>query len=101
MALESRTVEELRGRVALVTGVGRRAGIGAAIARELSAAGADVFISYLHAYDAAQPWGADTDMPGALLAAPRDVARVVRLLARDDAANVSGQVLRVQPSAVP
>jgi 3-oxoacyl-[acyl-carrier protein] reductase len=75
MALESRTVEELRGRVALVTGVGRRAGIGAAIARELSAAGADVLISYLHAYDAAQPWGADPDMPGALLAELRQSAK--------------------------
>jgi 3-oxoacyl-[acyl-carrier protein] reductase len=58
---------ELAGRVALVTGVGRRAGIGAAIARELAGAGANVFLSFLRAYDAAQPWGADDGMPESLL----------------------------------
>ena len=38
---------ELAGRVALVTGVTRRAGIGAAIARELGRAGARVFVTWL------------------------------------------------------
>jgi len=44
-------VKPLRGRIALVTGVGRRAGIGAAICREIARNGADVFYTYWHQYD--------------------------------------------------
>jgi 3-oxoacyl-[acyl-carrier protein] reductase len=48
------------GKVALVTGVGRRAGIGAAIARELGRAGASVFVSFHAPYhaegDPGEPW---------------------------------------------
>src|SRR6266446_1847159 len=51
----------LTGRVALITGATRRKGIGFAIARELSALGADLFLHSFVAYDAAQPWGADLD----------------------------------------
>ena len=58
---------DLKDRVALVTGVGRRAGIGAAIARELARAGANVFVSFLRRYDEAQSWGGDAAMPEALL----------------------------------
>ena len=58
---------DLKDRVALVTGVGRRAGIGAAIARELARAGAKVFVSFLRRYDEAQSWGGDAAMPEALL----------------------------------
>ena len=47
---------DLKDRVALVTGVGRRAGIGAAIARELAGARAKVFVSFLRRYDEAQTW---------------------------------------------
>ena len=36
----------LRGRVAVVTGAGRRRGIGAAICRALAEKGADVFFTY-------------------------------------------------------
>jgi 3-oxoacyl-[acyl-carrier protein] reductase len=57
----------LKDRVALVTGVGRRVGIGAAIARELAGAGAKVFVSFLRRYDEAQSWGGDAAMPEALL----------------------------------
>lgn len=57
----------LAGRVALVTGVGWRAGIGFAIARRLTRAGADLLVQGWRAYDAAQPWGADPDA-AALLA---------------------------------
>lgn len=57
----------LHGRVALVTGVGRRRGIGFAIASRLVQAGADVLISYFRGHDADQPWGADD--PGQVAAA--------------------------------
>jgi 3-oxoacyl-[acyl-carrier protein] reductase len=49
----------LTGRVALVTGVGRRAGIGFAIAQRLLAEGAAVFLQSWTPHDADQPWGAD------------------------------------------
>ncbi|WP_328601023.1 SDR family oxidoreductase [Actinomadura physcomitrii] len=49
----------LAGRVAVVTGVGRRAGIGFAVARELLAAGASVLVQSWTPHDEEQPWGAD------------------------------------------
>ena len=41
----------MKGKVALVTGVGRKRGIGAAICQELAKNGADVFFTYWHQYD--------------------------------------------------
>ncbi|WP_310411175.1 SDR family oxidoreductase [Chamaesiphon sp. OTE_8_metabat_110] len=49
------------GRVALVTGVSRRKGIGFAIAQRLAMLGADVFIHSYTPYDAEREWGADAD----------------------------------------
>jgi 3-oxoacyl-[acyl-carrier protein] reductase len=49
----------LRGRVALVTGVSRRAGIGYAIARRLASYGAGLFLHHHIPHDREQPWGAD------------------------------------------
>lgn len=49
----------LAGRVALVTGVSRKAGIGYAIAQRLAQQGAHLFLHGLASYDAVQPWGAD------------------------------------------
>jgi 3-oxoacyl-[acyl-carrier protein] reductase len=46
-------------RVAVVTGVSRRRGIGFAVARRLLADGAHVLIHSWSAHDAEQPWGAD------------------------------------------
>lgn len=47
-------------RVALVTGVSRRAGIGFAIARRLTAAGVRVFAHHHVPHDQERPWGADS-----------------------------------------
>jgi 3-oxoacyl-[acyl-carrier protein] reductase len=53
--------------VALVTGVGRRRGIGSAVCRGLASRGADIVLSYWKAYDREMPWASDEDEPEALL----------------------------------
>jgi 3-oxoacyl-[acyl-carrier protein] reductase len=58
----------LAGRIMVVTGVSRRAGIGFAIARRLLADGASVVVHSWAAHDAAQPWGADPGGVDVLLA---------------------------------
>jgi 3-oxoacyl-[acyl-carrier protein] reductase len=58
---------ELEGRVALVTGVTRGAGIGAAIARELASAGAKLFVTFFRKYDQGQPWGLEAGETAALI----------------------------------
>ena len=70
----------LRGRVALVTGVSRRAGIGYAIARRLAGMGASLVIHHYAPHDRDQPWGAD---PGGLEAV---TGGVTEALADPDAA---------------
>lgn len=49
---------DLEGPVAVVTGVSRPDGIGAAIARRLAGDGAGLFLTGWPAHDAEQPWGA-------------------------------------------
>lgn len=49
----------LSGKTALVTGASRRKGIGFAVARELAALGANVFVHHFQPHDAGQPWGGD------------------------------------------
>ena len=58
----------LRGRIAMVTGVSRRAGIGYAIARRLAALGASLFLHHYAPHDRDQPWGDDPGGAEAVLA---------------------------------
>lgn len=53
-------------RVAVVTGAGRRRGIGTAICLELARDGADILFTHWKAYDRSTPWGADERWPEAL-----------------------------------
>ena len=59
---------ELAGRVAVVTGVTRHAGLGAAIARELVDASASVFATHFREYDERQTWGVAPNEPESILA---------------------------------
>lgn len=64
--------DPLAGRGALVTGVGRRAGIGYAIARRLGGMGAALYLQAWAPADAAQPWGADPLGAAGVIGALRD-----------------------------
>ncbi|MGI4791486.1 MAG: SDR family oxidoreductase [Janthinobacterium lividum] len=75
--------QSLRGRVAVVTGVSRRIGIGFAIAARLAALGADLFVQSFASFDASQPWGADADGILSLLAELRDFGVRVEHLEAD------------------
>lgn len=57
----------LEGRVALVTGVSRRAGIGFAIARRLREDGARIVVHSWSAFDGTRPYGVETEGMEALL----------------------------------
>ena len=57
-----------------MTGVTRRAGIGAAIARELGRAGARVFVTGFRQYDQGQVWGIEPNEPESLLAELASIA---------------------------
>ncbi len=47
-------MNELKGKIALITGVGRKEGIGAAICREFAKQGTDIFYTYWRDYDKSQ-----------------------------------------------
>ena len=49
----------LSGRVAIVTGVSRRQGIGYAVARRLAGLGASLLVQHHRSHDLDQPWGGD------------------------------------------
>ena len=49
-------MNSLHGKVALVTGVSRKTGIGFGIAKRLASAGCDLFLQSFSAYD--REWGA-------------------------------------------
>ena len=58
---------KLEGKVALVTGVTRRSGIGAAIAREFARTGAAVFVTFFRKYDQQQSWGVASREPESII----------------------------------
>ncbi|MFC8527497.1 SDR family oxidoreductase [Nocardia sp. NPDC057227] len=79
---------DLTGRVAVVTGVGRRAGIGFAVARRLAERGAALYLAHWRPHDEQQPWGADdTDAVRAELATMTTVVDRAVDLAVPDAAH--------------
>jgi 3-oxoacyl-[acyl-carrier protein] reductase len=55
------------GKLALITGASRQAGIGAAVARELARDGANIFITYYRPYDHETALSRDPDEPRRLL----------------------------------
>jgi 3-oxoacyl-[acyl-carrier protein] reductase len=73
----------LNGRVALVTGVSRRSGIGFATADRLASLGADLFLHSFASFDALQPWGADLDGITPLVEALRGHGRRVEYCEAD------------------
>jgi 3-oxoacyl-[acyl-carrier protein] reductase len=81
------------GRVALITGVTRRVGIGAAIARELGDNGARLFLSFYRPYDRTQPWGVESDEPAQTAAKLRAGGIEVEVLEIDLATPASAETL--------
>ncbi|MCG8425090.1 MAG: SDR family oxidoreductase [Proteobacteria bacterium] len=73
----------LNDRVALVTGVSRRRGIGFAIAERLASSGADLFLHSFAPYDSEQPWGADPQGVSGLVETLRAHGRRVEHLSAD------------------
>lgn len=64
-------MNSLAHKVALVTGVTRCQGIGAAVALALAKAGAEVYTAYYRPYDRSMPWGVEDTEPEQILEALR------------------------------
>ncbi len=62
-----------KNRIALITGVSRKNGIGAAIARELVLDGADIFITYFRPYDQESGLAGDPKEPQLLLTSLKEM----------------------------
>ncbi len=73
----------LSDRVALVTGVSRRAGLGFAIAARLASMGADLFVQSFVEHDRGQPWGPDPGGIDAVLHGLRTSGRRVEHIEAD------------------
>jgi 3-oxoacyl-[acyl-carrier protein] reductase len=59
--------DDLKGKIALVTGASRRQGIGAGICRAFAAQGADIYFTSWRSYDRAQPHTQDPEGPEKLV----------------------------------
>ncbi|MFN2340874.1 MAG: SDR family oxidoreductase [Halanaerobium sp.] len=57
------TENNLKNKTALITGASRLKGIGAAVAKKLAAAGADIYFTYWLDYDRSMAWGVANDEP--------------------------------------
>jgi len=81
-------------RVAIVTGVSRRAGIGFAVARDLLASGMAVLIQSWTAHDAGHQWGADpAGMSGVVDALRRSGGNLEHMEADFALPNAAGEVV--------
>ncbi|OAE02635.1 SDR family oxidoreductase [Arthrobacter sp. OY3WO11] len=69
--------------VALITGAGRLASIGAGIARHLAAEGWDLVLAYWQDYDARMPWGTEPDDVVRLTAELEAIGAQVHVLSAD------------------
>lgn len=56
-------MNQLKGKIAIVTGASRLNGIGAAICRELAENGCHVFFTYWREYDRSMPWSLEPNEP--------------------------------------
>ncbi|MBU8880151.1 SDR family oxidoreductase [Bacillus sp. FJAT-29790] len=56
-------MNQLKEKIAIITGVSRLKGIGAAICKELAEAGFHIFFTYWTEYDKKMPWSMDLDEP--------------------------------------
>ncbi len=71
--MSTQSIRPLEGRVALITGVSRRAGIGFGVAKRLACDGVELFVQGWPSYDREQPWGTDSGGMKAILAEIRDI----------------------------
>jgi 3-oxoacyl-[acyl-carrier protein] reductase len=86
-------------RVALVTGVGRQRGIGAAVARALASHGWDLALNHWAAYDRRMPWGSAVDETAEIAAELRTHGvRVVSIEADLESASSASQIFQVVSS---
>ena len=54
-------MNQLKGKIAIITGVSRLKGIGAAICKELAETGYHIFFTYWTEYDKKMPWSIDLE----------------------------------------
>ncbi len=56
-------MDQIKGKIAIITGVSRLRAIGAAICRELAESGYHIFFTYWTEYDKKMPWSIELDEP--------------------------------------